>query len=231
LLLYSKLFYAAQRRGSERSAGVILPLVFSRANPKTVVDVGCGVGTWLAVAEQLGASTTAGVEGKWVVDNKLASPSIAMTYADLEEGLPALGRYDLAMCMEVAEHLTPGRGQSLVEDLCRLSDNVLFSAAIPWQGGVGHLNEQPQSYWAALFAENGYGACDVIRPAVWRDGRVDYWYRQNSVLYVKGAPVVAPSTLDRRHPAHFFSPGFVVEMFGRLRGRNLPPQAVPELSD
>lgn len=189
---------------------------------RRVIDVGCGVGTWLAVAEQHGVTEAVGIEGPWVADVALESPNLRVHHADLERPLPAIGRFDLATCLEVAEHLTPGRARGIVEDLCALSDTVLFSAAIHWQGGVRHLNEQPQSYWAALFAEQGYGAEDVVRPRFWRDGRVSYWYRQNMVIYRKGAPIVPPSTLDRRHPARLLNPWCVVELFDRMRGLRAP---------
>ncbi len=229
--MYSKLFYAAQRAGSMRSARAILPIVFAHVRPQAVIDVGCGVGTWLDVAGQLGADRIVGVEGRWVENNRLASPLIDMRYADLEEPLPDLGRYDLAICMEVAEHLSRGRGESLVRELCGLSDQVLFSAAIVWQGGIGHHNERMQSYWASLFAANGYGACDIVRPAVWTNGTVSYWYRQNCLLYVKGAPIVAPQSLDRRHPGRFVNPWCVVELFQRARRLTLPGQPLPEPLD
>jgi SAM-dependent methyltransferase len=207
--------------------------VFEQTNPASVVDVGCGAGTWLAAARKLGAGKAVGVEGAWVANVRSASTDIEMHHADLEAPLPPLGRFDLAMCMEVAEHLSRDRAESLVADLCALSDTVLFSAAVPWQGGIGHLNEQPQSYWAGLFAENGFGAHDVIRPRVWKDGRVSYWYRQNAILYRKGVPGAVGATLDRRHPARFFNPWCIVEIADRMRGLTAPrrPPARSRLPD
>lgn len=224
-VLYSKLFYTLQRIGSQRSASVVLPLVFDLATPQSVIDVGCGAGTWLAVTRQLGVATTIGIEGPWVADIELASADIEMRHADLERPLPVTERSDLALCLEVAEHLSPGRAEGLVDDLVALSDRVLFSAAVHWQGGIGHFNEQPQSYWAGLFASRGYGAIDLIRPRIWHDGRVSYWYRQNMLLFVKGAPLVPVAALDRRHPARFFNPWCVVEIFDRMRGLSAPPRA------
>ena len=221
-MLYSSLFYALQRRGSERSADVVLPVAFEFTKPASIVDVGCGAGTWLAAARRLGVTRTVGVEGPWVANVELASKDIEMHHADLERKLPELGRFDLAVCMEVAEHLSPERAAGIVEDLCALSDTVLFSAAIHWQGGIRHLNEQPQSYWAALFARHGFGASDVIRPRIWRNGRVSYWYRQNTILYVKGAPPVPAAALDVRHPGRFVNPWCVVELFDRMRGLSAP---------
>ena len=221
-MLYSKLFYAAQRIGSARSARALLPVVFEHTSPTSIIDIGCGAGTWLAAARRLGVAKTVGVEGAWVANVRLESPDIEMHHADLEASLPALGHFDLAMCMEVAEHLGRDRAEGLVADLCALSDKVLFSAAVPWQGGIGHFNEQPQSYWAGLFAANGFGAHDVVRPRVWKDGRISYWYRQNAILYLKGVPGAVGANLDRRHPSRFFNPWCVVEIVDRMRGLTAP---------
>lgn len=219
---YSRLFYAVQRQGSRRSAQVILPIVFEVARPRSVIDVGCGVGTWLSVARGLGATRTVGLEGHWIVGLPLDHPELEIRSTDLEGSLPDDERYDLAMSMEVAEHLTPKRAESFVEELCRLSDRVLFSAAIPWQGGTRHLNERPQSYWAGIFDRHGYGARDIVRPAVWRDGKVSYWYRQNAFLYERGAAAEMAFAADRLHPMHFANPWRVVEAWDRIRGRRSP---------
>ena len=64
-------------------------------------------------------------------------------------------RFDLVNCLEVAEHLDASRADSFVDDLCALGDVVVFSAAIPGQGGTHHVNEQFQSYWQERFRRNG----------------------------------------------------------------------------
>jgi hypothetical protein len=111
---------------------------------------------------------------------------------DLEQPLPDLGRHSLAVCLEVAEHLSPGRAQSFIADLCRLSDVVLFSAAIPGQGGTGHVNEQPPQYWAGLFEQQGYAVSGYLRWLIWDDDRVENWYRQNLLIAAKNP--------GRQHP-------------------------------
>ena len=219
---YSKAFYAMQRRGSRRSAEVILPIVFSEVRPHSIVDVGCGVGTWLAVARRLGVDEAVGLEGTWVMGLPLADPSIEIQSTDLERPIDIAKRFDLVTCMEVAEHLSPARAESFVAELCALSDNVLFSAAIPGQGGTNHLNERPQSYWAALFAQEGYGARDIVRPKVWSNSKAAYWYRQNSILYTRGAQTDPGLVFDRKHPMHFVSFMRVREGWDRLVGRNHP---------
>lgn len=198
---YSKVFYAWQRAGSHSAARRILPIVFDAVRPKTVVDVGCGVGTWLDVARSLGAATT-GYEGAWVRDLPPTYPGLDIYAADLEQPLAADRRYDLAISMEVAEHLSPARADSFVADLVRLAPNVLFSAAVPGQGGNNHVNEQWQSYWAERFAAHGYGPRDIVRPLVRNDRRVAYWYRQNAVLYSAGHPTERAAGYDFVHPEH-----------------------------
>ena len=99
-------------------------------------------------------------------------------------------KYDLAISLEVAEHLSPSRSCGFIDDLTNLSDVVLFSAAIPMQGGTNHINEQPISYWANLFLERGFVPISCIRPKyklAMTDaelGGVDVVYANNIVLYV-----------------------------------------------
>jgi SAM-dependent methyltransferase len=179
--VYSSTFYDDFQRGSRMSAEVILPPIFKAISPRTVIDIGCGVGTWISVAQKLGAQCV-GLEGSWVKDVGLRDFDIRV--ADLEKPLPVAGKFDLAFCLEVGEHLSTERSASLVRELCSLADYVLFSAAIPGQGGRSHINEQWQSWWSDLFAKNGFVLIDCIRPGVWNNRAVDWWYRQNAFLYV-----------------------------------------------
>jgi hypothetical protein len=149
-----------------------------------VADVGCGSGTWLAVALELGAERVFGFEGDWVKANMLDDERIVFSSANLEARVSLHEITDLAISLEVAEHLTPGRAETFVDDLCAISKRVLFGAAIPNQGGVNHLNEQWQSYWAQLFSARGYQPVDVIRPLIWTDEGIPVWYRQNALLYL-----------------------------------------------
>jgi hypothetical protein len=106
--------------------------------------------------------------------------------------------------MEVAEHLPEARAEGLVGDLVRLAPVVLFSAAIPGQGGTGHINEQYLSYWVNHFAARDYVLLDFIRPSLWNDERCDWWYRQNVVLFAhKDDPISrlkVRSGIDYVHP-------------------------------
>jgi hypothetical protein len=140
-------------------------------------------------------------------------PSYFMVH-DLRKPLHLNHRFDLVVSLEVAEHLPPESAVSFVNTLCQLGDVVLFSAAIPFQGGEHHVNEQWPDYWAAMFESRGYFACDIIRPLIWNDARVSWCYRQNTFLFLNeaarqqypklGSTVMSPSELHRLvHPEKY----------------------------
>ena len=182
---YGGAFYSARREMTLRSASRILRIVADRIPFSAIADFGCGSGTWLSVAlDELGATYAFGLEGPWMTAEKLDDPRIVFRSCDLEQRVTLPRRVDLAMSLEVAEHLSPARASSFVEDLCGSAPCVLFGAAIPGQNGVGHINEQWQSYWAKLFEARGFVPFDLIRPTVWDDDQLPFWYRQNCLLYV-----------------------------------------------
>ncbi len=186
--VYDQGFYDTIRPGVQSSAAVIVPLVMDHIKPRTVVDVGCGEGWWARAFADAGCDVL-GIDGPWGSGQRAGIPYRAH---DLAEPLPDdLGQFGLAVSLEVAEHLPPGRAASFIADLCRLAGVVLFSAAIPGQGGAGHLNEQPPSYWAGLFETHGYAVSGALRWTIWDDGRVENWYSQN-LLIATNLPGVYP---------------------------------------
>lgn len=103
---------------------------------------------------------------------------------DLRNPLSLTRKYDIAISVEVAEHIDNKYAKIFIGNLCRHSDVILFSAALPNQGGTGHINEQPCSYWKQIFEKYKYRAIDCIRPVFWNDDTIEIWYRNNSILYV-----------------------------------------------
>ena len=182
---YPETFFAAIRQGAWKSADVILGYLFRSFRPASILDVGCGQGAWLAAGAALGVTELTGVDGPWVDANRMLHPMIRFVQADLEKGIDLGQRFDLCISVEVAEHISFKAAETFVETLSNASDVIIFSAAIPLQGGVRHINEQWQSFWARLFEERDYQCLDFFRPGIWNDSTVECWYRQNLLLYVK----------------------------------------------
>lgn len=184
---YDENFYRAQKDGPLISAVEVLSYVAEFIRPHTVIDVGCGTGSWLAVWQKKFGTEIFGIDGDYVDRSQLFIDEKFFHPANLEDRINLNRRFDLAMTLEVAEHLSPARADSFVEDLTRLSDVILFSAAIPAQGGINHVNEQWQSYWAQKFLRHDYVGLDYIRPKIWTNPSVKWWYCQNTLLYIKSA--------------------------------------------
>lgn len=180
---YGAAFFETLRAGSRRSAREIVPLVVDLVRPRHVVDVGCGAGTWLAAFRECGVDDVWGVDGAHAADF-LEIPRDRFLAHDLTTPLRLERRFDLVVSLEVAEHLPPDRAPGFVDCLTRLGQVVLFSAAIPHQGGTHHVNEQWPEYWAELFDRHAYAVVDAIRPRIWSNPHVDWWYAQNTLLFV-----------------------------------------------
>ena len=229
--LYKAAFYSSRREMTLAAARRILAIVGRLVEVGSAVDLGCGTGTWLSVAKERGATEVLGFEGHWLRDDAVDDPAITIIRQDLEAPVRIERRFDLAISLEVAEHLGPARAESFVEDLCRASDVVLFAAAVPGAGGKGHINEQWQSYWAEKFAARGYVAVDAIRPEIWDDPAIPYWYRQDAILYLAPAaaaklsasitPVANLKSLDSVHPELYLQ----VDIKRQLRAAALIPRA------
>lgn len=181
---YSTRYYEGLKEDSAASARATVPLILKLVPAKSVVDVGCGSGTW--AREYLAAGCEVlGIDGHIVRPEQLLIPVSQFQRANLAEPLVVGRKFDLVNCLEVAEHLPPARADSFVADLCRLGDVVVFSAAVPGQGGTHHVNEQWQSCWVARFQSQGFAAVDCLRAQIWGDERVAWWYRQNLFVFIR----------------------------------------------
>jgi SAM-dependent methyltransferase len=219
---YTKSFYEGHRNGVTRSAEVIVPLVLKLLPVRTVVDVGCGDGSWLSVFRKLGVDDVLGIDGDYVTPDLLQIPQDRFRAVDLTKPF-SLGRvFDLAISLEVAEHLPAESASAFVESLTRQAPLVLFSAAIPKQGGNHHLNEQWPDYWAKLFQRHGYLPIDFLRRRIWQNDAVDWWYTQNALLFAQAKLVennallkaeferTNPTQLSLVHPKQYLAVELVV---------------------
>jgi SAM-dependent methyltransferase len=183
------------------AAKEVLPVLLNWFKPQSIVDVGCGTGMWLRVAEDLGVKEILGLDGGHVNKDLLKIKESQFQAQDLREKFILSKKFDLALSLEVAEHLPEEAAEDFIASVCNLSDTIIFSAAIPGQGGQNHLNEQWPEYWLTKFAKNGFLSYDVLRPLFWDNDKVDFWYRQNMV-------VLSRSTLEgltKQSSSHFQS--------------------------
>lgn len=186
MIQYSEQFYR-ELEDAKRSAHVIVPLILNLVRPKTVIDIGCGLGAWLATFKHFGVEDVWGMDGHWLDPRMLQIPRERFSALDLTRPFRRDRRFDLVVSIEVAEHLPPASAPGFVDSLVRLGDLVLFSAAIPYQGGTNHVNEQWQSYWAEHFHARGYVPIDCIRHKIWdlEVSKVKRIYAQNMLLYAR----------------------------------------------
>lgn len=181
---YNKNFYKKQNQWALSAAKEIVPEVLKLLNPQSVVDVGCGTGGWLKIYKENGVKEILGIDGKWINKKKLLIDIDDFLEYDLLKSLQ-IKKFDLVTCLEVAEHLPLKNADQFINDLTKIGDYILFSAAIPFQGGKNHLNEQWQSWWAELFNKNNFLPTDYLRKIFWNNKKIEWFYRQNMILYIK----------------------------------------------
>ncbi len=185
------MFEYPQQFYNTTSAEEVIPYIIDLLQPSSVLDVGCGNGTWLKVMqEQNGINKVLGIDDPRTDRSTLLIPEQCFRAADLTKGFTMEERFDLVISLEVGEHLPDEAADRFVKSLTDHSDRIVFSAAIPDQGGIYHINEQWPEYWQAKFAALGFELYDVFRDRFWHNDRVQWWYRQNMFLYIrKGTPV------------------------------------------
>jgi SAM-dependent methyltransferase len=181
--VYTSEFFQNHHSDTNLSAMAVTPLVLELYRPGSVVDVGCGLGGWLAVFQAYGVEDILGIDGDYIDRNILDIPPEHFKAIDISRPFTLDRTYDLVICLEVAEHLAPEHATDFVESLTRLAPVILFSAAIPLQGGTNHLNEQWPDYWAQKFRARGFLPIDAIRKKTWGRDDIPVWYRQNILLF------------------------------------------------
>lgn len=165
---------------------ILVPIINNLFSPKSVIDIGCGTGNFLEAFKQIGAAKVFGIDGDtqsqeirshYIDENEFQNYDLTKTFYPQS-------KYDIAICLEVGEHLNKSAADNLVSSLINSSKVVVFSAAIPLQGGQFHINEQWPEYWEKKFASHNYFPADIIRPIIWNNTKISYWYKQNIIVYI-----------------------------------------------
>ncbi len=180
---YNEDFYTYIDAGSRRSARAVAKLLLPEMSIHSLLDIGAGHGAWAAEWLAAGVEDVLAVDGEYVKIDQLAVPAGNFRAHDLATPLDLMKKFDLVQTLEVAEHLPEEMSEQFVDNLVTHGDVILFSAAVPHQGGEHHVNEQPPEYWRRKMKARGYDTFDCIRgPLADRDD-VMPWYRFNTYLY------------------------------------------------
>ncbi|HBG95320.1 MAG TPA: hypothetical protein DDY14_08360 [Chromatiaceae bacterium] len=195
--IYSAEYFDYVDLKSSNSARIVVPLLMSWMSCRSVADFGCGRGVWLSEWAAAGVADIRGIDGPYVNQERLYIPRADFLAHDLTSPLDLGRRFDLVQSLEVAEHLPPYAASAFVELLVKHAPLVVFSAAVPGQGGESHLNERPLHYWQGLFRQHNYFALDCIRPHIRTIREIEPWYRFNMILYGAESAIAAlPSTVQ-----------------------------------
>jgi SAM-dependent methyltransferase len=182
---YEDKFFDYIEAGARRSARHFVGLLRDHLSISSVLDVGCGRGVWADEWRKSGIEDAVGVDGSYVRIDRLAVPANHFVSHDISEPFRLGRRFDLVQSLEVAEHIPASKADRFLENLVAHGDLILFSAAVPGQGGEFHVNEQPYEYWRAKFTGHGYRTFDFVRQNVSGIREVEPWYRYNALLFAQ----------------------------------------------
>ena len=185
--IYDSDFFQEKRDAVLKSARVIVPIILEVYPAQSVIDVGCGDGAWLSIFQSCGVQNIQGLDGNslpaeaYLVDQKQIRTNV--NFESQEFQIPA--QADLITCLEVAEHLPARNARQFIGNLAGHAPLIIFSAAVPGQLGTQHINEQPPWFWREVFHGFDFIEIDFIRPLIWGNPEVAWWYRQNITAYVR----------------------------------------------
>lgn len=187
--IYSNAFLSNVDKCAKISAQEFIKNIDFKFNINSVLDVGCGRGAWLKEWESNNVNDILGIDGEYVDLKQILVKENQFKYFDIQNNFDLKRKYDLATCLEVGEHIEKIKSEVLVQNLVRHSDMILFSAALPGQGGTNHINEQDHRFWINLFEKYDYIPFDYPRLRIMNNIKIMPWYRYNLMLFVKSEKV------------------------------------------
>lgn len=186
---YGDNFYkSVSLRAEETADQVINTLSSISLQMKSIKDIGCGSGIWLKKFNEIGQfQQILGFDliGAIEKDARSFDEKITFEAIDFENVVENIfPKTDLSLFLEVAEHLTENTAKKIIKFICETSNMVIFSAAIPGQGGYNHINEQLMSYWVKQIEINQFVVFDIFRKEMSKYKNLPFYYRNNIVLAI-----------------------------------------------
>lgn len=181
---YSRAFFDGLDREQAAGYDAMATTIVRRFSPASVVDVGCGSGGLLAALHRQGVPHLLGLESSKAGIASVKRKRLAVEPVDLARPF-TLPPFDLAISLEVAEHLPEPVADAFVDGLVSGPRRLVFSAATPGQGGENHVNEQPHEYWIAKFAARHFLVDEAATKETreeWNAHGVAPWYCRNVIL-------------------------------------------------
>lgn len=194
--IYKESFFCRRYKLHWRAEHVCKAIMYT-ISPISVIDVGCATGDLVLGFGEYNIFSK-GLEGAKTVSKYLVIPESDVAFRDLRVPmysapfLPIPLKYDLAMCLEVVEHIEIEFADILVENLCVMGDKILLSAAPPGQGGHHHVNCQHPEYWDKKFLRGNYKRNQEVAEKVkyyllpWKHKPGIKAFYQNMLYYEKG---------------------------------------------
>ncbi len=187
--LYKPKFYASVTLRAQTTAEIVTELISSTFTISSFIDIGCGDGLWSRKMLEKCDNKIKGyaIDLPGVRPKELQQVASDIQFIELNlNSNPYIPerQFDLAFCTEVLEHLEEHAALLLLNSIAANCDLLVFSAAVPGQGGTGHINEHPQEYWDSQLQKRGFRPFDVIRPAI-IELEVPSYYKNNLILYVQ----------------------------------------------
>ncbi|GBR74264.1 putative methyltransferase [Candidatus Termititenax aidoneus] len=218
--LYNKSDHEEQATiSAQKSARLILEIVKKYFMPKSVIDIGCGAGTFLKCWQDMGVKELKGLDLYSGDFERLLVSKDLLDIVDLNNfSAEKYPKYDMAISLEVAEHIQANSSKMFVNNLAKLSDLILFSAAIPFQPGTAHINCRPIQFWVDLFNAAGFDCFDCIRPAAMKNKDIEWWYSQNIMLFAKNQKremLIAKDLKIDNSPLFFYHSEHVKMLLGK----------------